>query len=285
MIAMRKYSVIFFVFFCMCSGPKKDSSPVVAKVGNKILTLEDFDQIVPEDTNFKLSEVQIQKYVQKWVETELVYQEALRRKIDNQPKVKSRLKEIAKDFIVGAYLEQFVDRDLTINDDEIEKFYLENSGEFVRQETLYHLQLVLVETRTEANKVRRQLLAEDFETVAQKVSKDASKENGGNYGWVTVDELPKPVADVIPSLSINNISRPIRTSVGYYLIKIFGVRKEGEIQTLEEVKDQIEWRLFAKKRGDKYHRLITLLSENAEMEMNWDIVKTYVDSFLIKRTK
>lgn len=281
---MRKYLLVFFAFLLSCGGDGKNSSPVVAKVGNKDLSLQELDEIIPDNPNFIISEVQIQKYIQKWVETELVYQEALRRRIDSQTDVKRQLKNIAKDYIVGVYLEQYVDHDLSINDDEIEEYYLENSDEFIREKTLYNVQLALLETRAEANSARRRL-AEDFENVAREVSVDASKSKGGNYGWVTLDDLPKPIATIIPSLSLNSISRPIQTSMGYYLIRITEIRKEGENQTLEEVKDHIEWRIKAKKRGDKYHRLITLLSENAEMEMNWDVVKAYVDSSMIKRTK
>ena len=257
-----------------CHSPANDTSPIVAKVGYSVLTLKNLEKAFPEPANLNISEVQVQRYIQQWIETELIYQEAIRRKINLQPSVKNHLKELERDYIVASFIDQFVDQDLKVTDNEIEKFYEENSAEFVRAENEYNLQIILVKNYTAANEARNRIISgEDFALVAKDVSLDASKNQGGNLGWITLKEIPETIAKVIPSQSLNTVSRPQKTPIGYYILKVTGKRGKGDVQNLEEVKDIMIWRVKAGKRGEKYHRLITLLTENAVTEINWQLIE------------
>jgi hypothetical protein len=289
-----KNRILIVFYFCMiciglgnfCHTPAKDSSPVIANVGSSTLTLKNLEESFPKPANVHISEVQIQRYVQQWIESELIYQEAIRRKINLQPSVRQHIKELERDYIVSSFLDQFVDQDLTVTDDEIKKFYEDNSAEFIRAKDEYKLQIIFVKTLTAANEARnRAVSGEDFAQVAKEVSFDASKKNGGDLGWITLDEIPETIAASIPSQVLNTISWPKKTPIGFYIIKVNGKRAKGDVQTIDEVKDTLVWRIKAGKRGEKYHRLITLLTENAVTEVDWKLTENVLKDIKNDTTK
>jgi len=76
--------------------------------------------------------------------------------------------------------------------------------------------------RDQLNKLReRALSGEDFSALVEEYSQDIySKENGGDLGWYPMDQITPQFRAVVDTLSIGNISEPIKTSSGYHLLKV-----------------------------------------------------------------
>ncbi len=278
-----KYNLLFISLACLlvffCSKPQPKSSPVIAKVGTQVFTLSELMQVVPENSELEISSIQIQNYLKRWIENELVYHEAIANGFDKNPEIKKGLHKVIRDYIVVKYLEEKIDQDLQVTDSEIEEFYKTNSLEFVRNEDYYNVNIILVSNYREANAIINALNSgEPFDKLAREHSIDETRENGGSLGWVTKSQLPPNIADRISYLALNHKTQ-IRSIHGYYIVEVTEKRKKGDIQTLEEVRDIIIWRVKAWKRENKYRRLITYLSENADVETNWNLIKEmYADS-------
>ena len=61
----------------------------------------------------------------------------------------------------------------------------------------------------------------DFAAMARQYSLDhASAAKGGDLGWVTSDELVPSFAEAMGELSINTISKPVKTPFGWHLIQV-----------------------------------------------------------------
>ncbi len=274
---MKLKSVIcasVFLLLISCNLSKNKKSPVIARVGNSILTLQELKQAIPMDANLELSALQIQKYVQRWVESELVYQHALREGVGNRRDVKKHIKTLAKDYIVSTFIDQYTSQKLEVKEDEIKAYYNKNSDEFIRPQDEYHIRLILVESYRKASAVRNELLGgTNFAKLAQDHSIDESNVNGGDLGWITLDEVQPELSTRVPRLSLDSPSLPIKTSVGYYIVEPLGVRKKGQVQTLDEVRNIIKMRLQITKKEQRYRRLVNHLSENTEFSTNWDALK------------
>ena len=75
----------------------------------------------------------------------------------------------------------------------------------------------------------------DFASAVSAFSLDASKQNGGDLGYVTADRLPQELSAVAFGLSIGEMSAaPVRASGGWYIIEVEGRRQRGT-PTFEEV--------------------------------------------------
>ena len=80
----------------------------------------------------------------------------------------------------------------------------------------------------------------DFAAVAKKDSDDSSAANGGSIGWVTrnktVPEFEKAAFE-LPKGGMTD--QPVKTQFGFHIIKVDD-KRAAHLQTLDEVKDQIE---------------------------------------------
>ena len=67
-----------------------------------------------------------------------------------------------------------------------------------------------------------------FPRIAQQVSQAPGAAQGGMIGWVSEGQLSPEVDEKLPSLEVNQISDPIKTSVGYHILT---VREKRQITT------------------------------------------------------
>ncbi|MGL4630635.1 MAG: peptidylprolyl isomerase [Leadbetterella sp.] len=76
----------------------------------------------------------------------------------------------------------------------------------------------------------------NFGILAREWSKDfKTKEKQGNLGWMSVFNLIYPLEKVAFNTPVDSISRPIRTKLGYYLIKTNGVRKNSGRVSVKQI--------------------------------------------------
>src|SRR4030067_1608586 len=92
-------SIMWVLLFTSCSAKKTDESPVIAQVGETKLTLNDLKYYLPKNASFTLSETQIERFLQRWIETELIYQQALRNDLGAQSDIDRKLKDAERDVL------------------------------------------------------------------------------------------------------------------------------------------------------------------------------------------
>lgn len=87
----------------------------------------------------------------------------------------------------------------------------------------------------------------DFATLAKELSDDpASKENGGNLGWMSQSRLPADFAVPVFALELNKPSL-VRTKLGWHLVEVTA-RKPAEPRGFDQAKDEITAALETAKR-------------------------------------
>ena len=70
---------------------------------------------------------------------------------------------------------------------------------------------------------------EDFAELAERFSDDPSKEGGGDLGWFRRGDMLPAFEDAAFNMVVDEISRPVRSRVGYHIIKVTR-RRAGEIR-------------------------------------------------------
>jgi hypothetical protein len=264
----------FLCLLIFACGEKRQDSPTIARVNTATLTLAEVKERIPLDSDLELSPIQIEQMVNRWIEMELIYQEACRRGMNKLPDVKKRIQELTREYLVSYFIDTYIDQDLTITENDIETFYEEHSDEFVRPDDRYNLQVLVAPTYNQANTLRMRLTnGEEFAVVSRDTSLTQDSEQWGELGWITLNQMPEFFERLVPNLALNVPSRPQRTDIGYFIIVVKNSRKEGEVQLLEEVRDEIVWRLKSEKGENKYRRIVAMLRENAYMERNIDRIK------------
>jgi parvulin-like peptidyl-prolyl isomerase len=108
----------------------------------------------------------------------------------------------------------------------------------------------------------------DFPSLAREISEDpATKDNGGELGWMTSDRLPADFGAPVFSLPVNQPTL-LRTRLGWHLVEVTA-RKPAEPRTFEQAKPEILAALEAIKRRQATEDLRKSLrqQEDAKIEI------------------
>lgn len=133
--------------------------------------------------------------------------------------------------------------------------------------------------RLDAEEARQRVIeGEDFELVAVAVSDAASKANGGLIGPIEVSLLTSTLLDVLADLAVGDISEPIRTPLGYQVLRL-EARTEPEPRPFEEVRDQISQNVFNDRRLAEYARYLDRLRTEADFEWKNERLKQAFEDY------
>lgn len=91
-----------------------------------------------------------------------------------------------------------------------------------------------------------------------------SRSRGGDLGYLTTDRMPSAFAPAIARLATGQVSRPVRTNMGYHLIELVDHRVAGPIP-YHRVRTKIERTLRIRKEHDAVQAYIARLRRQAEI--------------------
>ncbi|NLP11396.1 hypothetical protein GX408_13460 [bacterium] len=265
---VRCLALVLISLLAACSkGPQQQ---VIAHVGQTVLTAQQLTAALPSIADSAFSRLQRERYVQQWLEAELLYQQAVKEKIEQRPDVRRDLEKLRKDYIVSVFLRKRLDEQVQVSDAELLEYYQKNQDEFKVDQDFYQLDMILVETLAQAKEVRDRLAAgEDFSQVAKEKSIDHKREQGGAWGLVPLQQLAPALASVVTKMKMQEISRPVKSSLGYHIIRTGEIVKKGQVRPYEQVRETILPRLRAQKGEQVYQKLIARLSEQVDLGIDW----------------
>ena len=88
-----------------------------------------------------------------------------------------------------------------------------------------------------------------FAEVAQQYSMDVgSASNGGDLGWVTPEELLPAFSEVMTTLALNTISKPVKTDFGWHLIEVLERKSIDDSDAFQ--RQQVRQYLHQRKFGE-----------------------------------
>jgi peptidyl-prolyl cis-trans isomerase SurA len=166
---------------------------------------------------------------------------------------------------------------IAITEDEIRKEYEENykQSKTVDEVRIAHV-LIPVNSPDEEEKARETAekvlkLAEsgyEFEKLAKEYSKDSvSAERGGDLGYFKKGDLAKPIEDAVENTPVGGIVGPVRSPMGYHIIKVIDKKEASEERPLEAVRDEIREKLYRQKAEKALKNWIEQIKKTAYIEV------------------
>jgi peptidyl-prolyl cis-trans isomerase C len=171
------------------------------------------------------------------VDQRLLAAEALKRKLDKEPAAQRRL-AAARDRILGDMLVESSVAD-AVNDNAIRGLYQEQLKLAKRSEEI-HARQIVVPTAAEAEAIKKLLASgASFQALALDKSTDAATRfNGGDLGYFTVDVMPGAYDAALKGVKPGQLVGPFAVEGGFALVKVEDRREEQPI-TLEAARPQI----------------------------------------------
>lgn len=183
---------------------------------------------------------------------EILYQEAVKRKLDKSADYQTQL-DLAKQQIILAVLIDDLSKKLTPTEADVRKEYervkAERGGEVGKQ---YKSRHILVKEEADAKHIIADLEAGgDFAAIAKEKSEDTgTKEQGGELDWSEAEGYVQPFGEALKALKKGERTKePVKTSYGYHIIELEDV-KSLPFPEFDQVKPQIQQQLATKIRDD-----------------------------------
>ena len=162
-----------------------------------------------------------------------------------------------------------VTRDVTVSDEDIQKYYEKNKAQYSQPESR-DVRHILVKTKKQADALYTQLQnGADFATLAKKFSEDTgSKANGGKL-TISKGQTVAPFDQTAFLLKVNDISKPVKTEFGYHIIQPLSATKPAKVTPLKEVRASIKQQLQQTQKNEAMTKWVDDLKQDYKDKVSY----------------
>ncbi|MBD3290289.1 hypothetical protein GF337_15905 [candidate division KSB1 bacterium] len=208
------FQILFSIFTC---SEQKQDPVMLARVGSNAVTLSEFRERLSNillhttQDNAELRDALLQNLINEKV----LIQEAVNRGYNQTDEFRHEKKRLELDFMLDKYRESVAENRIEIEESDIERAFA-LSREQVRARILY------APTEEQANLYYKQLMnGATFDELALGAFQDPRlSQTGGDMGYFSWQDMELPFSEAAQELELNQISKPVMTRNGWYIIKV-----------------------------------------------------------------
>lgn len=275
--------VVLALLIAGCRRREPSVTPV-ARLDNTTLTLEEIKAQL--DSSRGVSAAQLNEYIQRWINDEILYREAMRRGLDGKESVRARVEEVRRQLAINALLDEVVYTQGSSHSSpqEVAQYYQTHINEFVLSTDVALVSFALFRDRDAANTFRTKVLQGtrwgDARKQAladpQQAAQIAVHVDSAYYTQSTL--FPVELWRVVAASEKVEPSFPIRTGEGFYVVIVWKLGRQGQRAELPYVEREIRSRLAIERR----QRLLSELMENLRAKHTVEILVSAGDTTALK---
>jgi parvulin-like peptidyl-prolyl isomerase len=237
----RALVLIAVVLIAACNRKPSVPPDVVARVGERMVTLSDFKRYLDRNTGTELAQMgpevasaMVDQYLEEVILSEYAAAHgveipaekiAAAVRTDAGVTVIEKRDEMRRQRLIGDTSESVAPP----ADADIRAYYEQHPAEFKSGEEV-HVKQILVHDENVATEIDQKLHAGgSFEALSSQYSLAPNAKKGGEIGYVSRGELPKMFEDEIFALKPGNVSGVIRTDSSFHIFKVEDRRPPGVI--------------------------------------------------------
>ena len=247
-------------------GDKK----VLATVGGREISEQDIDLLLeslePEQAKHFGTGEGKKQLLSDLIAQELIYLDAVKNGLDKNEIFVREAQKMHDNFLKQFAVHRLL-KSITVTEDELLDFYNKNKRIFKDPETT-KASHILVKDEKQAHEIIKEISdGLSFEEAAKKYSSCPSNVVGGDLGYFERGKMVPEFEAVAFDMKIGETSSPVKTQFGYHIIKLVD-KKEGEIKTFDEVKNQLGQQLITAKQQKVYVDKTNELRKEYEIIIN-----------------
>ena len=225
---LSKYFLAAFLVITVtgCSKTESGKTPV-ARLDNQTLALEEIRAHI--DTSHEPSQAQIQQYIQRWLTEESLYREAVERGLDRTDEMNQKVEDVRRQLTINALLEKEVYSQQLSNfsPQDIRQYYDAHIKEFNLMHDIALVSYALFKNRDAATEFRNLVLKGTpwSSAVSQKASSILMRVDSSYQTQATL--MPAELWRVAANAASRELSFPINTDNGYYILVVWKFIKQG----------------------------------------------------------
>ena len=238
-------------------GKPSPKNQVLATVGNRRITLADFNERVKKAPSSYRSVIEKNKasFLKDMAVEMAMYEEAVRDRLESDKETMELLNEAKKKILVAKLLKNRIDDKLSVTDEELKRYYESHKDEF-RSPEMWRASHILMSNQREAQDVLAELNnGASFEELARKHSIDATAARGGDVGFFRKSQVVPEFERACLALKVGQTSDIILTQFGYHIIKLTDKRDQS-YEPFDKVKRALEDRVSKEKRSQLFDKMV-----------------------------
>jgi len=242
----------------------EDPGPVVVRLNGNPLYRRDFETYLPEDYERVLTVEERKSYLDRWVATQLLYDEAVARGMDVSREIESRIEQLKRDLVADRLVQEVVSAEAVVTTTEVREYYEARLHEYTKE---YRVSHILTNTLEDAADVKDQLQKRTFSWVERRQSLDKHTGVGGDLGFLSKGNMIPEFEAVVFRMEAGEVSEIIASDFGYHIIKLTAVRDRRNRLEYDDAAEDISRILMLEKRASVYAGLIAKLRAVANIEI------------------
>lgn len=250
-------------------APARDANAVVIEVNEKKITLKDIEErlkLLAPAVRIRIRENK-GRFLDGLVQGELLYQEAIRRRMDASPEIRRKVESLRRRLVIERLLNRGLEKE-EASDQQLRDFFLANRERFRRKESVTLGHIVLKTEREAWDAVAELRRGVPFAQVARRRSIfESTRDSGGMMGTAERGALEKALEEAAFRLPVGQPSEPIKTSAGWQVIRVTE-RVGASDAEFEDVESDVKLLYSELRRREKYEALIRKLREAAKVEVH-----------------
>lgn len=242
--SMRRILLLLFLITLGCQRKPSVPPEVVARVGDRMVTLADFRRYLERNAGTDLSQMNaevasalLDQYVEEVLLSEYAAAHSVEipaeeiaaavRKEAGSTVIEKRDEMRRQKLIANVTSELEEPSDIQVRD-----YYDQHQAEFQSPEELRVRQILVRDEALAAAIAASLKKGEKFEDLSARHSLAPNAKRGGDIGYISRGELPKMFEDVIFSLDPGEVSEAIRTDSTFHLFKVDERKPAGPVDFL-----------------------------------------------------
>ncbi len=237
---------------------------------NDILTLKINEMVLVQkanELNYNVEESEIQDEIDSLIETSGISKEELISNIEAQGITTEEFEQdIHKQILLQKLLEGTVYSEIEVTEEEVLDYYNLNVEGVTAKEGEIRVRYILVETKEEAEEIIKSL-EEGASFIELKLTKSLDTSNlGEGYGFISKGGNMIPTfEDTAFALEIGDVSEPVETSKGFYIIK-----REEDVISFQEIKNEIKDNFLESRKSVAVQDYVSSLKEQGNIEILYE---------------
>ncbi len=217
------------------------------------------------------SKHELKEFIDNWIETELLAQEALKEGIEYEEDFIFQYHLNSRKLLAGKFLEKkFTEADFQPSSKEIEEYFEKYKHEFLLDYNIYKVnQIVLNDLRKAVDLRNTAILKLDFKNAVNQIVKVSDiLDLRYDIYLKDFDEIPYELSEMIATMFVGEITYPIDIGSGRYLVTQLADKYDrGTTPKFHFVKDLIFERIMQVKQQNYYRSLVTKLAEESDIQI------------------
>lgn len=260
-----------------CSG-ESGNKQFVARVGTSELTQDELlrDSVAGQT-------VPIQEAVNEWIVSELLYQEAARRGFTTTDEYRRQVDAAKRRLAIVALLDEelYAPADTAlVGDAAITQAFAATAADYTLHQDVVLASYALFADREIANAFRTVLLrGAAWNDALKKIQTDEKAAplllQAATRQYFSQQTLyPQELWKLTRSLGRDEVSFVLKVNEGFYVVKVYGVKRQGDVPDLDYVRNDVRNRLLLEERRARYDRLVADLRARHGVEVRMDLIDT-----------